>query len=255
MTDKDLAKLIRVNQNTITNWKKSKPELYRLIRIGIDKEVLYKDFFDLFKSYVNNNFFMENTFYIDFYFRFLNYFRQNITNHHELLHRKNNTDIESTLIYYLMETNNVFGQEFTVKSHDLEKFKRDSFQKPIMNMTSDLEEYILKNTIDDWETLVRDIALKDSDVIKFEIAIKFSFYSILYKTNLLPTYEEKTEYVYKLMSSFSFKGKDIKKTLKKYIEIKDQYILDNSDAIIDWNGHLNNEFYIPEFVARLQEKV
>jgi hypothetical protein len=255
MTDKDLAKLIRVNQNTITNWKKSKPELYRLIRLGIDKEVLYKDFFDLFKSYINNNFFMENTFYIDFYFRFLNYFRQNVTNHHDLLHRKNNTDIESTLIYYLMEESNFFGQEFIVKSHDLEKFKRDSFQRPIMNMTSDLEEYILKNTIDDWETLVRDIALKDSDITKFEIAIKFSFYSMLYKTNSLLTYEEKTEYVYNLMNNLSFKTKEINKTLKKYIAIKDQYILENCDALIDWNGHYRNEFYIPEFVDRLKEKV
>jgi predicted flavoprotein YhiN len=38
MTDRAIAKLIKVNPNTMTNWKKNKPELYQLIRLGISKK-------------------------------------------------------------------------------------------------------------------------------------------------------------------------------------------------------------------------
>jgi len=35
MTQKEIVKLIKVDQNTITNWKKNKPELYEIVILGV----------------------------------------------------------------------------------------------------------------------------------------------------------------------------------------------------------------------------
>jgi len=48
MTQKEIAKLIKVDQNTITNWKKNKPELYEIVILGVSN--LEKTFKNIPKS-------------------------------------------------------------------------------------------------------------------------------------------------------------------------------------------------------------
>ena len=54
MTKQDLAKLIKVSRNTITNWEKEKPELMKLIKLGLQAKNHFEE--NVPKEYVEKNF-------------------------------------------------------------------------------------------------------------------------------------------------------------------------------------------------------
>jgi len=75
ITHAKLAQVAQVTTRTIINWEKEKPELIRLLKRGIIADNNAQEFFQLFEP---KGFWNMGDFYLDFYFKFLNYYRKNM---------------------------------------------------------------------------------------------------------------------------------------------------------------------------------
>lgn len=255
----DLAKKINVTRQTLKNWEKTKPELIKLINMGIAADSEYLNFYELFSS-GKRGFFMSHNLYIDFYFHFLNHFRQNITNARHS-YNDNNTDINSTFIYYLLDNNNknVFDNTLDSNERALEIFQRPEYKKSLCNIDSDLSSYILRNTLDDFETLINDsIYQKKSGDDLFLYAIYFAVSYLIYKLEPSLTFTEKSNKRKKIfntigvdtyMGNASNEGQD--QIFKKYLEYRDVYVKKNINQIKDeLILHATNDFYTPAYYEK-----
>jgi hypothetical protein len=204
---------------------------------------------------------MFDHFYIDFYMRLLNYFRQNITNPHKL-YNEDNTDINSTLIYYLIENNlnDIFDKKLNVNETTLRNFMRTEYQKPLCNIDIDLSDYILKNVLDDFETLIRDsIYQKNSNHDLFLYSLYFGVSYLIYKFESSLTFEKKAfkrnEIFNKIgINEYKQNTSNISqdKILKKYLKFRHEYSKKNIDQIEDeLNLYRTNDFYIPSYILKL----
>jgi len=254
----DLAKKINVTRQTLKNWEKTKPELIKLIKIGIAADKKYLDFYELFPE-DKLGFFMLHNFYIDFYMHFINYFRQNITNPHHLYNE--NTDINISLMYYFMENNKdeLFDKKFNLKV-SLLNFARPELQKPLYNIDTDLSNYILQNTLDDFETLIRDSMYKkrfDHDL--FLYSIYFAVTYLIYKCEPSLSFEEKSNKREEIFNKIDIKeykknndDEDQDNIFKKYLKFRDSYVRNNIDKIKnELNLYATNDFYIPSYYENL----
>ena len=43
MNNSEIANIINVDRNTITNWKRNKPDLYKIVKEHFEKEKIYPD--------------------------------------------------------------------------------------------------------------------------------------------------------------------------------------------------------------------
>jgi len=43
MNNSEIANIINVDRNTITNWKKNKPDLYKIVKEHFEKKEIYPD--------------------------------------------------------------------------------------------------------------------------------------------------------------------------------------------------------------------
>jgi len=258
MNKTELAKRINVTRQTLTNWEKSKPELIRLIEMGLESDNLYLKFFDLFPK--NGELFLLHDFYIDFYFRFLNYYRQNIT---KLAMNLNYTkkDIFSSAIIYFIKNNKdtLFSSGTYVTDVDLTKFVIPEFKKPISIDDKDLSEYILRNVLDDFETLLKDVKLKVEDDRLFYIAIRIAVTYLIYKFEPSLTISKKNKrYMEILVNKLEFDKLTIERTssweevYKKYIQFRLEY---TQKHILKIENELpyyqNNDFYVPNFLNQI----
>ncbi len=256
----DLAKKINVTRQTLKNWEKTKPQLIKLINMGLAADREYLNFYELFPS-MSNGFFLLHNFYIDFYMRFINYFRQNISNPRHI-YNENNIDINSTFIYYSFENNmdNLFDKEFHIDDTSLPNFSRSEFQKPLCSIDIDLSSYILRNTLDDFETLIRDsMYQKKLDQDLFLYSIYFAVTYLIYKCEPSLTFSEKSnkrKIIFNIIGINTYRENDSNEgqdqIFKKYIEYRDVYVKNNINQIKDeLILHATNDFYIPAYYEKL----
>ena len=263
----DLAKKINVTRQTLKNWEKTIPELIKLINMGIAADREYLNFYELFPS-SPNGFFMLHDFYIDFYMRFINYFRQNISNPRHV-YNENNIDINSTFIYYSFENNinNLFDKKFrrdeNIDDNLLSNFSRMEFQKPLCNIDIDLSSYILRNTLDDFETLIRDSMYQhklNQDL--FLYSMYFATTYLIYKLEPSLTFSEKSnkqKMIFDTIGIDTYKKNDSNEgqdqIFRKYLEYRDLYVKKNIDQIKDeLILHATNDFYIPAYYEKYYNK-
>ena len=207
---------------------------------------------------------MLHNFYTDFYMRFINYFRQNISNPHHV-YNENNIDINSTFIYYSFENNiaNLFDKKFHMDDNFLSNFSRMEFQKPLCNIDIDLSSYILRNTLDDFETLIRDSMYQhklDQDL--FLYSMYFATTYLIYKFEPSLTFTEKSNKRKTIFNAIgidtyiknnSNEGQD--KIFRKYLEYRDVYVKKNINQIKDeLILHATNDFYIPSYYEKYHNK-
>lgn len=240
----EIARRVNVTSRTIRNWERDKPELLRLLRLAIDSESYHLDFWNLLDNTKSITSF--NDFYIDFYFKFLNFFRKNVTmspleGDGDVVITRVSTSIVKTLMVYLLfhYKRESFEGESTIALESLTnpvEFELDKFLT--LNCNSDLSKYVLRNTVDDFETLVQDSYSIDQ---KFVEAIKISIYYIVYKYKVDSTFREKNEIYNELIQKIAIDKSSLKNKIKinkkvifkNYIEVKDEFsicylnILDN----------------------------
>lgn len=257
MTQETIANRINVTSRTVRNWEQDKPELLRLLRIAIESENYHLDFWNLFGNV--KSFTLLDNFYIDFYFKFLNYFRKNITMY-SVNDDRSSTDIVKTLIIYLIQhdISQLFDSKFIIDGESLRTFERDELARPLLlNCNEDLSEYILRNTIDDFETLVNDSYSSDN---RFVEAIKISLFYMIYKYDPDLSFVEK-QVIYRELTTKIGVGrsslKNISKINKKviystYIEEKDKFCIEYLNLLDDEPDYRSNSFYIPVMIKRME---
>jgi len=259
MNKTELAKRIHVTRQTLSNWEKSKPELIRLIQKGLVADDQYLQYLQLFPKN-GAIFIIMHDFYIDFYFKFLNYFRQNITKN-KIRVMANKTDIFSTTILYLMEKdkNQLFDSEFKVSEFDASKFARDDFKKPLFITDKNLSKYILKNTLDDFETLIKDIILNDENQELFLNAMQIAIMYLVYKHEPSIPFSEKQDKFVKILLNDLFidlsnpeENIDIEKVYCDYLKFREKYTKKHMTKLVDeLNLYTDNNFYVPNFMIEL----
>ncbi len=196
MTKEELANRLNIDRKTLSSWGKSKPELIRLINIGLENDTLYKDFFKLF---MNEDLLSMHNFYISFYLNLIKFWTDNEIE-----------SIEAALIIFLStkkELVEIYNEEPDML--DLKKFRLPYFQKPIFNLDERLQQYIYENGKNDFQILVED-AYRANDVTKTAIAIKIS---ILYR------YSDLTKHAYRNRMRelfYTLDDKNIKEMYKFY---------------------------------------
>lgn len=259
ITQEEIANRINVTSRTVRNWENEKPELLRLLRVAIENESFHLDFWDLFDNNKDIDF-MHNPF-IDFYFRFLNYFRKNITT--SKINPGIKTDMSATLIAYLIEHNkeSLFDSEFLMSDYSSKILQREEYIKPLLlNCNKELSEYILRNTIDDFETLVQDSMGVDK---LFIIAIKISLWYLIYKYEDEKPFHEKEEMHDEMLHKIGVDFDSIKRSIKinkktlfrAYIEVKDEFSKPYLNLLNDEPKYKTNSFYIPPMIKRMESKI
>jgi|GEM_PF-3147809 len=260
ITQEEIANRINVSSRTVRNWENEKPELLRLLRTAIENESFHMDFWDLFDN--NKDIDLMHDPFIDFYFRFLNYFRKNITT----LSKINDgikTDISSTLITYLIQHNkeSLFDNEFLMSHNTIEVLQREEYIRPFLsNCNKELSEYILRNTIDDFETLVQDSMGVDKLFIN---AIKVSMWYIIFKYEPEKPFYEKEDAHDEMLNKIGVDIDSVKRSIrmnkkalfKAYIEVKDEYSKLYLNMLNDETKYKTNSFYIPAMVKRIESKL
>jgi hypothetical protein len=229
ITHAKLAQVAQVTTRTIINWEKEKPELIRLLKKGIIADNNAQEFFKLFEP---KGFWNMGDFYLDFYFKFLNYYRKIITEGHDKKSTwQNNIDIESIAFMYLIEHNQkeMFDEKL-IGNQDLvvSKFKQETFKKPLFHVNSELSKYILMNTLDGFGLLVYDTLLKNRS--KLEDAIRISLTYVYYMFSDIK-YNEITEKVQETIENklgLCKAEKDYEKIYKNYLKHKKQIFSENT---------------------------
>ena len=264
ITQAKMAQIANVTTRTIINWEKEKPELIRIIKQGIEADNNYKDFFKLFEPY---KFWSMHDFYLDFYFRFLNYFRQNITLKEDYV-KYNNKDIKSTAIIYLIKKHKselfdkrLMGNEML----DMSNFKRESFRKPLFHVNEELSQYILKNTLDGFGLLVNDALYKDESL--FEDSLKISITYLVHMFYPLTHYKEKEKIIQNIFENdlncniYSYvedlnREDDKEKIYKNYLKFKKELFIENLDELVDeLKMYRANDFYVPALIKEIEKEI
>lgn len=259
ITQEEIAYRADVSSRTIRNWEKSKPELINLLRRAISSETYHLDY----RATMGNceSVFLMPNFYIDFYFRFLNYYRKSITMQDNDTNRSS-TNINSELIIYLIQNSQdtLFDSEFSVTDMMISKFKQDELIGLLtLRCNEKLGEYILKNTLDDFETLVKD----SYDVDQYFIdAIQISIMYLIYKYKSDLNFSKKDNIFRQLLIKIGIrevllKGKKIKKKhlFDKYIKVKDEYSLQYLSSLDSEPYYKKNSFYVPVMFKRMESKI
>jgi len=255
-----MAQIANVTTRTIINWEKEKPELIEIIKKGIEADNNYKNFFKLFEPY---KFWSLHNFYLDFYFKFLNYFRQNITFKDDIVKFKIK-DINCTAILYLMEKHKseLFDKRLMGNEKiDMNNFRREEFIKPLFRVDEELSKYILRNTLDGFGLLVNDALHKDESL--FEDSLKISITYLVYMFYPLTHYKEKEKIIQSIFenelncnirSYVEDSKRETNKEIiyKNYLKFKKQLFIDNLDHLIDEiEQYENNEFYVPAMIKEI----
>jgi len=194
----------------------------------------------------------------------MNYFRQNISNPKHI-YNEDNIDINSTFIYYSFENNidNMFDKTLHTDDTSLRNFARLEFQKPLSNIDIDLSSYILRNTLDDFETLIRDSMYQSS--LKQDLFLYSMYFAVtylIYKVEPSLTFTEKSNKRKTIFSTIgidtyqendSNEGQD--EIFKKYLEYRNFYVKNNIDEIKDELVlHATNDFYTPAHYAKYNKQ-
>ncbi len=259
ITQEEIANKINVTSRTVRNWENEKPELLRLLRMAMEHESFYIDFWELFNN-IKSIILLDN-FYVDFYFKFLNYFRKNITMYSRNDDRST-TDIIKTLIIYLIQHNKdeLFDRELSISDEDIRKFERDELISPLLaNYDEELSEYILRNTIDDFETLVQDSVGVDKQFIE---AIKISIYYVVFKYEPYMPFTEKIKISREMIRKIGVDRTTLKNTtkinkktlFKTYINVKDEFSMEYLDLLNREPDYKSNSFYVPPMIKRMENK-
>jgi transcriptional regulator with XRE-family HTH domain len=262
-TQKEIASIVNIDQQTLSNWKKTRPELFRLLQLGVENDTLYMQFFNLFgvtpkgKSY----FFSLHNFYLDFYFRFLNFCRQEFTAKNPMLIGWKNPNLTSIFIYYLIQKggnlNNLIDPSLETTDRDLGNFNRKNFLNPLIGITDELSKYILRNTLDDFETLLKDTLYKNKDL--FFDALEIALYYLSYKFEPYDNYYERginIAEIFKQTFNINYfeidkNDLDLEKTFKIFLDYRKTLYLDNEIPSKEIETCLNNDFYVPDFLKKL----
>lgn len=253
ITQDEIANRIGITSRTLRNWEKEKPELLRLVKKAIDSESVYLEFWKLMDNTASFVYF--DDLFIDLYLKFLNNFRKNITmsSKKSVLYP---TDITVSLVNYLItkDKSDVVDPEFINR---LTNFlpKEDMLNLFFLKGNKKLSEYILRNTIDDFELLVTDsMGIRD----KLEEAIKISLNYIIFKYEPNASYSEKDRLYGELKKKIGLKSKnDInkKKLFDSYIKVKDEFSLPYlHDLYREEPDYKFNTFYVPGMIQRLEKK-
>ncbi len=192
MTKEELAKKLNVDRKTLTNWQKNRPELLRLVQIGVENDINYIKFFELF---MNDDLLTMHDFYIDFWIELIKFWIENKIE-----------NIESALIIFLMDKNEIKKFNKNLSRIDINNFKRESFTKPLFNVSQNMQEYIRKNAKNKFEILVDD-CMFNKDFKKLKSAINIS---------LLYVSKNRQEYN---LNYQKIKEDDIQKMYKNYKKI------------------------------------
>jgi len=254
-TQEEIANRLNVTARTIRNWEKDKPELLRLVRLAIGKENSNIEFWRLLEK--NKSFFLLHDFFIDFYLKFLNFFRKNITMFDQDYNDKS-TDIKAVLVIYLMQNDKkkLFDSKFNITDDDIENMKRDEFiNLMFLECNLELSEYILRNTLDDFETLVQNSYRKDKNFFE---AMRISLLYIVYKYEEDLGYSDKILIYNTLLDKVGLKNisEDYNKKdlLEMYIQIKDEFTIQYIELLDTEPYYKYNTFYVPSMVKRLKTK-
>jgi len=257
-----LAKRINVTRQTLNNWETSKPELIRLIKLGLGADKQYLHFLQLFPG--NGDIFaFLHDFYIDFYFKFLSYYRQNITKpNRRTVSAKTNVFATFSIYFMQKDRQSIFDPTLRVSDQDLAKFAREDFKKPICTPDNYLSEYIMRNTLDDFETLLRDIVLNDEDNEIFLNALYIALFYLIYKFESEKTFAAKNKIFTKILrKEFDFdivqreqtNKIDKLKILEQFLIFRKKYTLKHIDVISEeLTRYRSNNFYVPDFIKDLE---
>ncbi len=253
VTQEEIAHKINVTSRTIRNWENEKPELLRLVRFAMANERLHIDFWNLFGDI--KDFTLMHNFFIDFYFKFLNFFRKNITmpsNNDDIF----STNIIKTFMIYMIQHNKeeLIDSEFRLTDIDIENFTRDEFINFIfLKCNKELSEYVLRNTIDDFETLVQDSFGNNRQFIQ---ALKFSALYMVFKYEDKQKFSDKMAIYTNLKKTLDLKTtKDNKYLLKTYLKVKDEFLLKHIDLLDAEPNYKSNLFYVPYMIKRLKKEI
>lgn len=257
ITQEEIAYRVDVSSRTIRNWEKSKPELVNLLRTAISNETYHLDYWAIMGSY--ESVLMMHEFYVDFYFRFLNQYRKSITEQ-ETITNRSSTNINSALIIYLIQNSQdtLFGSEYSVTDMMLSNLKRDELIGLLtLQCNEKLGKYILKNTLDDFETLIKDSYNVDKYFIN---AIQTSIMYLIYKYEPDLNFSKKDKIFHQLLSKIGIgevgdKDKKIKKKFlfNKYIKVKDEFSLQYLSSLDNETCYKNNSFYVPTMFKRMEK--
>ncbi|HIP33361.1 MAG TPA: hypothetical protein EYG89_01190 [Bacteroidia bacterium] len=257
-----MAQIANVTTRTIINWEKEKPELIEIIKKGIEADNNYKEFFKLFEPY---KFWSLHNFYLDFYFKFLNYFRQNITLKDDIV-KFGIRDINCTAVLYLMEKHKseLFDKRLMGNEKiDMNNFQREEFIKPLFGVDEELSKYILRNTLDGFGLLVNDALYKDESL--FEDSLTISITYLVYMFYPLTHYKEKEKIIQSIFENelncniHSYiedpKRETDKETIyKNYLKFKKELFIENLDDLIDeLEMYSTNDFYVPTLIKEIEK--
>jgi hypothetical protein len=259
-----MAQVADVTTRTIINWEKEKPELIEIIKKGIKADNNYKEFFKLFEPY---EFWSLHNFYLDFYFRFLNYFRQNITLKDDIV-KFGIKDINCTAVLYLMEKHKseLFDKRLMGNEKlDMNNFRREEFIKPLFRVEEELSKYILRNTLDGFGLLVNDALYKDENM--FEDSLKISIEYLVHMFYPMTNYKEKEKIIRNIFENelncnmYSYeidpnREIDNEKIYRNYLKFKKELFVENLDELSDeWKRYSNNDFYVPELIKEIEKDI
>jgi transcriptional regulator with XRE-family HTH domain len=252
ISQEEMANRINVTSRTIRNWEHEKPELLRLLRVAMEHESYHLEFWKSFHD-IKSFIFLDNQF-IDFYFRFLNYFRKSVT-----VSAMEEPDMIKILIVYLAQHNKdeLFDSELVKNQESIHAFERDEvFDLLLLKCDQSLSDYILRNTLDDFETLVQDSYGTDK---KFVEAIKISLFYLIYKLEPNISFSKKQSIYSDLTKKVKIDRDSLKNVSKikkkdiyhRYLEAKDQYSTKYLDIFDNEPNYKDNTFYIPPMLKRL----
>lgn len=265
MNKEFLSKRLNITRQTLNNWEKTKPELLRLINLGIKSDKLYLKFFELFSTYNEDGIIEMDERFAYFYFSFLNHvrFKFNVSPFRDKL--KTQETLFTSAILYLMSTDKEKLFDFSLEKNNhniIGYFARNDFQKPIFIENNDLSEYILRNTLDDFQSLLQDIVLKeDNGQQSFYSALLIAVQYLIYKFEPSLSYFEKDEKLSEIFNNslgicaVRLDNKmDIEKVFKKYLKFRDEYSQEHIHQIKDeLDNYQNNYFYVPNFISKLEK--